>query len=410
MKQFFKILKFELMNFFTNKIFVGLTLFLIVAISVFTFFPRIKTLFEVENPIDPSPEYTMIICGSNSSEIADYFKQSFLDYNVISSDEDIETIKGKILSGEAECAFVFESLTKYTYYVDNLSMYDTNQILADEALKELYKINAMLESGLTHDDILNISSIQIDSSSEVLGKDQMQNYFYTYIMIMALYMVIVLYGQMIATNVASEKSSRAMELLITSAKPVSMMFGKVLASCLAGFIQLASIFGVALITFNINKDLWADNMIVTSIFNMPVELFVYMLIFFVLGFLIYAFMYGAIGSTVSKLEDINVSSTPITFLFVIAFMVVIFGITSNEVETPLMIICSFIPFTSPMAMFTRIAMSSVPVWQIILSIIILIISSGLIGYLSAKIYRMGVLLYGTPPKIKNILKALKESK
>ena len=410
MKQFLKILKFELMNFFSNKIFIGITLFSIVIISIFTFFPRIKSFFEVDEPVDTIPEYTMLISGSNASKIANSFSQTFLDYEVIATDESVDSIKEKVLSGEAECAFVFESHTKYTYYVDNLSMYDSNQILADETLKEIYKINAMLESGLSEEDILAISSIEIQSTSEILGKDQMKNYFYTYIMIMALYMVIILYGQMIATNVASEKSSRAMELLITSAKPVSMMFGKVFASCIAGFIQLASIFGTALITFKINEELWADNIIATSIFNMPVDLIVYMLVFFILGFLIYAFLYGAIGSTVSKLEDINVSSTPITLLFVIAFMVVIVGISSNEVDTPIMIICSFIPFTSPMAMFTRIAMSSVPLWQIIVSISILIVSSGFIGYISAKIYRMGVLLYGTPPKIKNIIKMLKNSK
>ena len=137
-------------------------------------------------------------------------------------------------------------------------------------------------------------------------------------MIFALYMVILLYGQMVATNVATEKSSRAMEVLVTSAKPASMMFGKVLASCIAGLVQLVAIFGSALVFYNINKAAWGDNTIIQSIFNIPVDLFVYMLIFFVLGFLIYAFLYGAIGSTASKLEDINTSVMPITFLFIIA--------------------------------------------------------------------------------------------
>ena len=141
-------------------------------------------------------------------------------------------------------------------------------------------------------------------------------------MIFALYMVILLYGQMVATNVATEKSSRAMEVLITRAKPTSMMFGKVLASCLAGLIQLIAVFGSALVFYNINKSAWGDNMIIESIFNIPVTLFVYMLVFFILGFLMYAFMFGAIGSTASKLEDINTSVMPVTFLFIIAFLVV----------------------------------------------------------------------------------------
>ena len=110
-----------------------------------------------------------------------------------------------------------------------------------------------------------------------------------------------------------------MELLITSAKPASMMFGKVIASCLAGIIQLVAVFGSAYLFYNINKSMWGNNPIITSLFDMPLYLLVYMLIFFVLGFFVYAFLYGAIGSTASKVEDINTSVMPLTFLFIAAF-------------------------------------------------------------------------------------------
>lgn len=147
-------------------------------------------------------------------------------------------------------------------------------------------------------------------------------------------------------------------------------------------------------------------MIVNSIFDMPPSLLGFMLIFFVLGFFIYAFLYGAIGSTVSKLEDINTSVMPITMLFIIAFFVVMFSFASSNVDNILMKVCSFIPFTSPMAMFTRIAMSTVPWYEIVLSIAILIGSVIGVGVVSAKIYRVGVLLYGTTPKIGSIIKAV----
>lgn len=197
-----------------------------------------------------------------------------------------------------------------------------------------------------------------------------------------------------------------MEVLITSAKPISMMFGKVIASCIAGLVQLGAIFGSALLFYNVNKSHWGDNMIIDSIFNIPPELFAFMLVFFLLGFLIFAFLFGAIASTVSKLEDINTAVQPITFLFIFGFMVVIFSMTSGSVDNVLMKVCSYIPFTSPMAMFTRIAMSTVPWYEVAISIIILIGSTIGTGILSAKIYRVGVLMYGTAPKIKNIIKAV----
>jgi ABC-2 type transport system permease protein len=228
-------------------------------------------------------------------------------------------------------------------------------------------------------------------------------------MIMALYMVILLYGQMVTTNVATEKSSRAMEVLITSARPTSMMFGKVIASCLAGLIQLVTVFGTAVVMYKLNASFWGENSIVDSIFNIPPDLLVYMLVFFILGFFIYAFMFGAIGSTVSKLEDVNTAVMPLTFLFVIGFMVVLFSMTSGSVDNMAMVICSYVPFTSPMAMFTRIAMSTVAWYEIAVSISILLASAIGIGILSAKIYRVGVLLYGNKPKIGSLIKSILKS-
>ena len=410
MKQFGKILKFELKNYAKNKAFVGVTIFLMVVIAIVMFFPRITSLFESDDTSDTTADLSVMLVKADDPTQADMVKEtfaaSFTDYDVQITDAEISVIKDRITSGDVECAFVMTGATSFTYYVDNLSMYDMNPDIATGVLQQIYQMNAMINGGMSAEDAAGVMSIQIDGEVESLGKDQMQNFFYTYIMIFALYMVILLYGQMVAMSVATEKSSRAMELLITSAKPINMMFGKVLAACIAGLIQLVAIFGSALVFYNVNKSYWGDNGIIDSIFNIPPELFVYMLVFFLLGFLIYAFLYGAISSTVSKLEDINTAVQPVTFLFLFGFMVVIFSMTSGSVDNVLMTVCSYIPFTSPMAMFTRIAMSTVPWYEIAISIAILVGSTVGIGVLSAKIYRVGVLMYGTSPKIGNIIKAV----
>ena len=410
MKQFGKILKFELKGYLRNKIFVGFTVFLVALIAIVMFLPNIISAFESDDSADTSPSDlpTMLVYSEDESlaSIAkEYFGNAFVDYNVKVAEGSVDELKDEIISGNAECAFVMNSASSYTYYVNNFSMYDSNTAIADTVLQEVYRVNAMVQNGLSPEQASEIMSVQIESSTETLGKDQMQNFFYTYIMIFALYMVILLYGQMVATNVATEKSSRAMEVLVTSAKPTSMMFGKVLASCIAGFTQLVLVFGTAILLYNVNKDA-LSNPIIASIFDIPVELFIYLIVFFILGFLIYAFMFGAIGSTASKLEDINTSVMPITFLFIIAFMVVMFSMSSGSVDNTAMLVCSYIPFTSPMAMFTRICMSTVAWYEIAISIAILIGSTVGIGVLSAKIYRVGVLMYGTSPKIGNIIKAV----
>ena len=410
MKQFGKILKFELKGYLKNKIFVGFTIFLVAAIAIGMFIPNIISAIKSDDSgtTTPTDLPTMLVYAEDeslASIVKEYFGKAFDRYNVKLAEGSIDEMKNEIVSGEAECAFVINSASSYTYYVNNLSMYDSNTSIADTVLQEVYRINAMLQNGLTLEQAGQIMSVQIEKSTETLGKDQVQNFLYTYIMIFALYMVILLYGQMVATNVATEKSSRSMEVLVTRAKPTSMMFGKVLASCIAGFSQLVLVFGTAIILYNVNKKS-LSNPLIASVFDIPIELFIYLIIFFVLGFLIYAFMFGAIGSTASKLEDINTSSMPITFLFVIAFMVVMFSMSSGSVDNTAMLLCSYIPFTSPMAMFTRICMSTVAWYEIAVSIVILVASTIGIGVLSAKIYRVGVLLYGTPPKLDTILKTV----
>lgn len=431
MNQFGTILIFELKNYFKNKIFVGVTILLVVLIAAVMFFPKFIHVFEDKESsveLEDLPELLLVMGDDWSESLAFWdsddadtgmeeqfaaaFMECFPDYQVIAcegADASMTNIKEKIISGEAECAFVLESPVSYQYYVNNLSMYDRNTEIADELLQNFYQLGAMEQAGVGVKEAQTILTTQITHETTSLGKDQAQNFFYTYIMIFALYMVILLYGQMVATNVASEKSSRAMELLITSAKPVSMMFGKVIASCLAGLIQLVAIFGSAFLFYNINRSGWEGTAIIASIFDMPFHLLMFMLIFFMLGFFIYAFLYGAIGSTASKVEDINTSVMPLTMLFVIAFMVVVFSMSEGSVDNLAMMICSFVPFTSPMAMFTRIAMSTVPVYQIAISIVILVGSVIGVGVLAAKIYRVGVLLYGTTPKPIEIIKAIRRA-
>ncbi len=430
MNQLGTIFKFELKGYMKNKVFVGVTIFLVALVAVVMFFPRVSGGFvggEEESSEgagmdeqgtgqaeDREGYPVMLVAASGEGTLSSdsmetlrqAFSQAFMDYDVRIAEKDAEDVKEEILSEDAECAFVFDSLTSYTYYVGNLSMNDQNSYRASEVLEGMFRMNAMVEKGVSPEEAQEILQTPITYETESLGKDQIQNFFYTYIMIFALYMVILLYGQMVATNVATEKSSRAMELLITSAKPASMMFGKVFASCFAGFIQLVAVFGSALLFYQINAPYWGGNEIISSIFAIPTELLIYMLVFFVLGFLIYAFLYGAVGSTASKLEDINTSVMPITLLFIVGFFVVIFSMTNGSVDNLLMKICSFVPFTSPMAMFTRIAMSTVPFYEIVISIVILIASVFGIGALSARIYRVGVLLYGKPPKIGAVLKSV----
>lgn len=404
MKGFGKVFRFELKNYLQNRLFVGITFFLVIAIAVVLCFPRFTEPSAEEAKVSGELPVMLVAADSeeNAERIREAFSGYFTGYNVQKSDLAPDAIKETILSGEAACVFYLNGTDTCTYYVNNLSLNDTLSWQAAEILRKENRKLGMIESGVAPEQAEEIMTREVSVSTVQFGKDQTKTFYYTYIMIFALYIVIMLYGQMTATSVATEKSSRTMELLITSTDTDSLIFGKVLASCLAGFAQLSLIFGSAVFFYRMNAEYWADNSVISSIFNLPPELLVYMLVFFILGFLVYAFLYGSVGSTVSRAENVNTAVMPITLLFVISFLVVMISLVNDEVNGSLMRICSFIPFTSPVAMFTRIAMSEVPAGEIALCIGILAAFVILVGYVSARIYRNGVLMYGNDAG-KNIL-------
>ena len=428
MKQFLTIYNFELKSYFKNKIFVGVTIFVVLVLAVVISFPRIKLLFtggddntEISQGEETGTEGMDQTGGANEGKdvlligapdtqtgvsLKKIFSEAFTDYNVRLSTLSEDDIKKQVQDKLADCAFVFRDTTEYTYYVNNLSMYDRNTDIANNVMTAYAQAEKMKEAGLNPLQVSDVMGVQVYCTVEIIGKDQMSNFFYTYIMIFALYMVILLYGQMVASSVANEKSSRAMEVLITSAKPVNMMFGKVLAACTAGLIQLVCFFGSASLFYNLNKNYWGENFFIESIFAVPGHLLGFMVLFFLLGFLLYAFMYGAVGSTADKMEDINTSTMPIQLCFIAAFFVVVFSMGGGDVDTLLMKVCSYIPLTSPMAMFTRIAMTTVPAVEIIISVAILVVSCCAIGIVSARIYKVGVLHYGAKMKMGTMIKSV----
>ena len=149
MKQFRKILKFELKGYLRNKTFVGITIFLVVAIAVVMFIPNIIASFESDDDgnVTPTDLPTMLIYAEDenlSAIVKEHFENAFVDYNVKVAEGGIDELKNDIISGNAECAFVMNSASSYTYYVNNLSMYDMNTEVANTVLQEVYRINAMV--------------------------------------------------------------------------------------------------------------------------------------------------------------------------------------------------------------------------------------------------------------------------
>lgn len=414
MKQFFTIFKHELSQYFKNKVFVITTLILILAVSGFLFAPRIGEIINKSKNAESSEEKKSEVLvksdNANLEKLLPAIAASFPQQNVKITNDSVDEIKKQIKEQSVEFAFVLSSdLKSYTYLANVSALQDPNLNTMDNLLKTLYSHAYLKKHGLNDTQIAEVQNPNITHTIESISEDGTKNFWYAYVMVFVLYMVIMMFGQKVAMSVVTEKTSRAMEVLITSASPVALMFGKILASSVAGIFQITAIFGSAFISYNINKSYFETNAVINTLFNFPASLVGYLLIFFLLGFLIYSFLFGAMASTVSKIEDLSSVVMLIQIIFVAGFVVSTNAMTSGDVNSELMKGLSLFPLTSPMAMFTRIAMSEVPGLEILLSVAFLILATILIGYIAAKIYRVGVLMYGTRPTLGKIIKAIREN-
>ncbi len=230
-----------------------------------------------------------------------------------------------------------------------------------------------------------------------------------YAILFLLYMAVILYGNMIAMDIANEKTSRVMEILISSSSPVSQMFAKIFGIGLVGLTQMVVLLGTGYFVIMQKQDeLIGDFFEFFGLSDVSLSTFVYAIVFFLLGYFLYATLAAMLGSLVSRTEDVQQLMTPVTFLIIAAFMISMVGL--GMPESTFVVISSYIPFFSPMAMFLRVGLLDIAFWEVGLSILILIATIVVFAILGAKIYRGGVLMYGTSTSLKDFKKALQLSK
>lgn len=306
---------------------------------------------------------------------------------------------------EAKAGFVITGETEYEYYVYNKSMTDTNSYRFDEVMRTLYRENYSKLQGWSLEEIQAMYDVPVTVDEQVLNKDTGENFWYCYLLVIIVFMLIVMYGQMIAVSVTNEKSNRAIEVLVTSTSSNSLLFGKVIAGAVGGLFQAGLILGAALTSYHMNRAQWGGQL--DMFLHVPAEVLVTFAVFGLGGYLFYAFLYGAMGALVSKTEDVSKSSSG---LMIVVMAVYFFSLLQLEnVDGPVIKVLSFLPVSSYSTMFARIAMGTVAVWEIVLSFVILLLSIFGAGAVGAGIYRMGTLRYGNPIKLGTALKELKKN-
>ncbi|MDN3593357.1 ABC transporter permease [Zunongwangia endophytica] len=241
-----------------------------------------------------------------------------------------------------------------------------------------------------------------------------------------LMMFIIIYGNMVMRSVIEEKTNRIIEIIVSSVKPIQLMLGKVLGTSLAGITQFTIwvilggiLYTIAGLYFGIDLmnaqpsqaslneiNIPEINQIVADVLNLPIlSLIIYFLVYFLGGYFLYSAIYASIGAAVDSETDTQQFMFPVIIPLMLGIYVGFFAVIENPHGT-VSTIFSMIPLTSPIVMLMRIPFG-VPWWEISLSILILLITNAGVVWLAAKIYRVGILMYGKKASYKEIYKWLK---
>ncbi len=235
-------------------------------------------------------------------------------------------------------------------------------------------------------------------------KDNGQSMFLGLIMMVILYTTLLIYGITVLRGIVDEKQSRIVEVVISSISPLQLMFGKILGIGLVGLTQFTvwSIFGAVLPVILASLSLASGMMTMPDI---PRSLLAYFILYFILGYFLYATLFALAGSIVSNEQDAQQVQMPIMMLLIVAtiFSTLIIRDPNGNASVAL----SLVPFFGPILMFLRIAVQTPPFWQIALSIALMIVTIIGFSWLAAKIYRVGILMYGKRPNIPELIKWLK---
>ncbi len=413
MKQFLTVFRFTFLDAVRKKAFKISTAILLVLILIACMIPRAIGWFTPDkNETGASEEIYMsagnILLLDESGAIenaADYL--SVIGYNVqrVLSAE-TEKAEQAVLSGEAD-AFVRITASAFVpevdvFIKDFMHAPDTGAIQVQ--LNSAWRAGELEKLG-AGEEILTVVVTSVPVYEQALGSMDLTGYTFGIVASMLMFFAVYFYGISVANSVAMEKTSRVMETLVVSAKPSAILLGKCAAMGAAGLAQMAGIilYGVVMYNALVPEGTMIFGMQLSFAGVTPVNL-VIIILYFLLGYALYALLYAVCGATVSRIEDISPALMPVSMISMISFYIGYFtsimGNSSGAIEW----IARYVPFCAPFGMPFRLLNGSVTVGQCAISLSVMLVAIALVSGLSIKLYKASIMHYGNRLKIKDLVR------
>jgi ABC-2 type transport system permease protein len=416
MKKIWTLIKREYKESVFKKSFIIITIltpFLMVALGLI---PSLLLMMETDEPVRIHVvDQTNFVFPEFAKALNDTLKDGSAEYilkNIITKPDVIESVlneQKQLVENESIDGVVYIPHTiikegKIQYFAKNVANFSINQRIKN-SIGKIVTDHRIHQSGLDPAIInkltkrLEMKTIKIVKGGEESERGFMEEYFTTLIFVLILYMTLILYGTAIMRSIVQEKTTRIIEILLSSTNPFQLMTGKIIGQGSVGLTQylIWALFGIGLVLFG-------GNIMPASgdYFNFPASLFIYFVIYYILGYFVYAVLFAAIGAMTNSDQEAQQLSFPVIMLLIIPLLLI--GFLVKNPDSPTIVVLSLIPFFSPIIMFARINLTAPSFLEIGGSILILLATIFFLIWIVSKIYRVGILMYGKRPTMPEIIR------
>ena len=344
-------------------------------------------------------------------------KSSDFEGNVETKKQLNQQLETKVIHGYIEIPQdVFESL-QVNYYAKNITNFE-EQSAFRRIISQIVTNKRLEDKGYAADEVrdlmrrIRFAEYAVTAKTDTVEGEEtaMVRLGLTYILTFSLYLFTLIYGASVMRSVLEEKTTRIVEVIISSVKPHQLLFGKIIGVCLVCLTMFLIWGGCAVLLFmNLNPILGLFGVeglppefsgITDIIKSTAISAFLYFLIYFVSGFFLFSTIYAAAGAICNSEEEAQQVVTPLVMMLILPFMLM-FGLFRAP-DATLTVVLSHIPFFSPLLMFMRISILAPPFWEILLNIAVMIATIFGAILIMGKIYKIGILMYGKRPTLSEL--------
>lgn len=370
--------------------------------------------FNVPNIMDSltGGDYNDTILISDPENLYDnkleILNQSELGYNFTFDPISYDEIKAKIDDGSINAAVMIgkaENTVNFTYIVSNAATIMSSPTTLIDALSSLYTNVQIQKLDLTASQLASVTPTFTTEVKQTEDQEIGGNINVMMLMSVLLFFAVYFCAYQVSSSITIEKTSKIMETLVTSTSPRTIILGKTIGIGIVGLLQML----LFVITAIISAKLFLNPEILSHLLdlsNFTFYLAAITIIYFILGYFAYALLYALVGSTVAKPEDIQSANMPVAIVTMIGFYLAYF--TLMDPTGQLAGIAALLPISSPFCMPLRVMMGIATGWEVVISIVILLIFCALVAKIAIKIYSNAILNYGTRMTIADMIKSYKE--